>query len=272
MAQRSITLRQVLTPIDVDSGVGTFRLHPGVLLTTMLSLHNTSAAPGLDRFDPDHYQGRRLSPRCRCPPGSWSARSATACTAARRRGSPSRPSGWPPGACSTSTTSPPGSRGPPPVGGRSAGWPDRPGPVRSPIAGADRSRPPAFGLTEDGGPSIIPTNPVVFIEIGPCPCPPLLPRSSWWNRPSRGTARRHHRADARRPDRRGARRSPDRQPAGIRLPLRHRPDRSPVRAPRAGGAGHHQHPRGLSVVGGDRQQRIPPLRPRPSPWSPSPRP
>lgn len=61
MAQRSITLRQVLTPIDVDTGAGTFRLHPGVLLTTMLSLHNTSAAPGLDRFDPDHYQGRRLS-------------------------------------------------------------------------------------------------------------------------------------------------------------------------------------------------------------------
>ena len=67
MAQRSITLRQVLTPIDVDTGAGTFRLHPGVLLTTMLSSHNTSAAPGLDRFDPDHYEGRRLSPAVSLP-------------------------------------------------------------------------------------------------------------------------------------------------------------------------------------------------------------
>lgn len=61
MAQRSITLRQVLTPINVDTGSGTYRLDPGVLLTTMLSSHNTSAAPGLDRFDPDHYEGRRLA-------------------------------------------------------------------------------------------------------------------------------------------------------------------------------------------------------------------
>ena len=62
MAQRSITLRQVLTPIEVDTGAGAYRLGPGILLCTMLSSHNTSAAPGLDRFDPDHYEGRRLSP------------------------------------------------------------------------------------------------------------------------------------------------------------------------------------------------------------------
>jgi cytochrome P450 len=61
MAQRSITLRQVLMPIEVDTGPTTYRLQPGVLLTTMLSSHNTSVAPGLDRFDPDHYQGRRLA-------------------------------------------------------------------------------------------------------------------------------------------------------------------------------------------------------------------
>jgi cytochrome P450 len=61
MAQRSITLRQVLTPIEVDTGAGTYRLGPGVLLCTMLSSHNTTVAPGLDRFDPDHYEGRRLS-------------------------------------------------------------------------------------------------------------------------------------------------------------------------------------------------------------------
>jgi cytochrome P450 len=62
MAQRSITLRQVLTPIEVDTGGGTHRIDPGVLLCTMLSSHNTTAAPGLDRFDPDHYRGRRLDP------------------------------------------------------------------------------------------------------------------------------------------------------------------------------------------------------------------
>ena len=67
MAQRSITLRQVLTPIEVETGAETYRLHPGVLLTTMLSSHNTSAAPGLDRFDPDHYEGRRLAPTVALP-------------------------------------------------------------------------------------------------------------------------------------------------------------------------------------------------------------
>jgi cytochrome P450 len=62
MAQRSITLRQVLTPIDVASGGTAYHLEPGVFLTTMLSNHNCTAAPGLDRFDPDHYRGRRLAP------------------------------------------------------------------------------------------------------------------------------------------------------------------------------------------------------------------
>jgi cytochrome P450 len=61
MAQRSITMRQVLQPTEVDTGGTTFRLEPGVLLTTMLSVHNTTAAPGLEVFDPGHYQGRNLS-------------------------------------------------------------------------------------------------------------------------------------------------------------------------------------------------------------------
>ncbi len=68
MAQRSITLRQVLIPIDVASGGTTYRLEPGVLLTTMLANHNTTAAPGLERFDPDHYQGRRLAPQVAVDP------------------------------------------------------------------------------------------------------------------------------------------------------------------------------------------------------------
>lgn len=67
MAQRSITLRQVLTPVDVDTGGASYRLQPGILLTTMLSSHNTSVAPGLDRFDPDHYEGRRLASTVELP-------------------------------------------------------------------------------------------------------------------------------------------------------------------------------------------------------------
>lgn len=62
MAQRSITLRQVLRPVEIDDGTRTYRVSPGVMITTMLSVTNTTAADGLDHFDPAHYQGRRLAP------------------------------------------------------------------------------------------------------------------------------------------------------------------------------------------------------------------
>ncbi len=61
LAQRSITLRSVLQPIDVDDERGRWRLAPGVLLATMLSVNNASAAPGLGDFDPAHYDGRKLA-------------------------------------------------------------------------------------------------------------------------------------------------------------------------------------------------------------------
>jgi cytochrome P450 len=61
MAQRSITLRQVLSPLEMTVESGTYQLAPGVMITTMLPLNNRSAAPGLERFDPQHYEGRRLS-------------------------------------------------------------------------------------------------------------------------------------------------------------------------------------------------------------------
>jgi cytochrome P450 len=51
-------VRQVLRPVEIDDGRATYRLQPGVLIATMLSVTNPSAAPGLDRFDPDHYEGR----------------------------------------------------------------------------------------------------------------------------------------------------------------------------------------------------------------------
>lgn len=63
VAQRSITLRKVLVPLRVDDGRRAYTLEPGVLLATMLSVTNVSAARDLHRFDPDHYQGRRLVDR-----------------------------------------------------------------------------------------------------------------------------------------------------------------------------------------------------------------
>jgi len=38
----------------------TYRLERGTTLGTMLALTNTTAAPGLDRYDPDRWNGRRL--------------------------------------------------------------------------------------------------------------------------------------------------------------------------------------------------------------------
>ncbi len=61
LAQRTLTLRQVQRPIEIDTEQGHWRLAPGVMLATMLSLNNASAAPGLDAFDPEHYDGRRLA-------------------------------------------------------------------------------------------------------------------------------------------------------------------------------------------------------------------
>ncbi|MCU1397846.1 MAG: Cytochrome [Acidimicrobiales bacterium] len=60
-AQRSITMRQVLRPLELDDGDRTYRLSPGVLITTMLSVTNTTALPELGTFDPQHYTGRRLA-------------------------------------------------------------------------------------------------------------------------------------------------------------------------------------------------------------------
>ena len=58
LAQRSLTLRQVLRPLELDDGRAKYRLAPGVMIATMLSVTNPTAAPGLDRFDPEHYEGR----------------------------------------------------------------------------------------------------------------------------------------------------------------------------------------------------------------------
>ncbi len=62
LAQRSITLREVLAPIEIDDGTRRYTLHPGTFVTTMLSVTNPTSAPGLGGFDPAHYVGRRLAP------------------------------------------------------------------------------------------------------------------------------------------------------------------------------------------------------------------
>jgi cytochrome P450 len=67
MAQRSITLRYVMSPMEFHDGTRAYRLDPGVMITTMLSLTNHCAAPGLERFDPAHYDGRKLAARVHTP-------------------------------------------------------------------------------------------------------------------------------------------------------------------------------------------------------------
>jgi len=61
LAQRSITLRKVMKEIQFDCGDVVYTIQPGVYITTMLSVINTQT-PELARFDPDHYQGRRIDP------------------------------------------------------------------------------------------------------------------------------------------------------------------------------------------------------------------
>ncbi|MCU1594090.1 MAG: Cytochrome [Frankiales bacterium] len=61
MAQRSITLREVLRPVEITDGAATYTVEKGAFITTMLSVTNTTAAAGLSVFDPAHYTGRKLA-------------------------------------------------------------------------------------------------------------------------------------------------------------------------------------------------------------------
>jgi cytochrome P450 len=44
----------------VRDATTTYELPPGIVLATMVPLTNTTAAPGLDGFDPDRWDGRKL--------------------------------------------------------------------------------------------------------------------------------------------------------------------------------------------------------------------
>ena len=65
IGQRSIMLRTVLKPVSIDDGSQTYEVSPGATLATFLPLTNLGAGPGLDRYDPDRWQG----PRLMSPPG-----------------------------------------------------------------------------------------------------------------------------------------------------------------------------------------------------------
>ncbi|MCY3618471.1 MAG: cytochrome P450 [Acidimicrobiaceae bacterium] len=61
IGQRSIMLRSVLAPVTVNDGSVAYDVSPGATLATFLPLTNLAGAPGLDRYDPDRWQGRSLA-------------------------------------------------------------------------------------------------------------------------------------------------------------------------------------------------------------------
>ncbi|MGI9601795.1 MAG: cytochrome P450 [Acidimicrobiales bacterium] len=61
LAQRSIMLREVLQMVQIDDGTTEWTVTPGATIATLLPLTNRSAGPGLDRYDPDRWVGRRLA-------------------------------------------------------------------------------------------------------------------------------------------------------------------------------------------------------------------
>jgi cytochrome P450 len=60
LAQRSIMMRSVLQPVDVTDEQHVYTVQPGAVVATFLPLLNTTAAPGLDTYDPGRWQRRRL--------------------------------------------------------------------------------------------------------------------------------------------------------------------------------------------------------------------
>jgi cytochrome P450 len=61
LAQRSIMSRYVLNQLTLDTGDAAHTVAPGVTIATLLPLTNASAGPGLDRWDPDRWNRRRLT-------------------------------------------------------------------------------------------------------------------------------------------------------------------------------------------------------------------
>jgi cytochrome P450 len=61
LAQRSIMARAVLEPVAFDTGAGVVDVPAGWTIATLLPLLNTSAAPGLQNWDPNRWHRYRLA-------------------------------------------------------------------------------------------------------------------------------------------------------------------------------------------------------------------
>lgn len=61
LAQRSIMARTVMSPVAFDTGDATYDVPPGWTIATLLPLLNTSAAPGLDVWEPERWNRYRLA-------------------------------------------------------------------------------------------------------------------------------------------------------------------------------------------------------------------
>ncbi len=67
LGQRSVMLRAVLAPVEVRDEHHTSRVSPGAQIATLLPLTNTTAAAGLERYDPDRWTRRRLRDEAALP-------------------------------------------------------------------------------------------------------------------------------------------------------------------------------------------------------------
>jgi cytochrome P450 len=67
LGQRSIMMRSVLAPWTIPAGDVRYEVEPGAIVATMVPLTNTTAAPGLDTFDPDRWAGRKLRDEASLP-------------------------------------------------------------------------------------------------------------------------------------------------------------------------------------------------------------
>jgi cytochrome P450 len=61
LAQRSLMARYVLEPVDLETSLGVLRVDAGAIIATLLPLTNTSAAPGLETWQPDRWHRWRLA-------------------------------------------------------------------------------------------------------------------------------------------------------------------------------------------------------------------
>lgn len=61
LRQRSIVLRMVLREATLEDEKTSYRVAPGAFIATTMAATNTTALPGLDRFDVENYKGRMFA-------------------------------------------------------------------------------------------------------------------------------------------------------------------------------------------------------------------